>query len=109
MSAFDEIILKGGGIRYPKLTKKAYDRNPIVYQQVKAKHWLDLLKEGARPTEWEEPNEQGTNVQFELMTTAEDTQLAEMELSEFIQAVNEEYGKVVMTLDKKETTDEPLH
>ena len=105
MSAFDEIKFTGGGIRYPKLTNELFERNPVMYKQVKAMKWLDLLKEGMKPTKWEEPTEKGTNVLFEMMETAEDTQLAEMELSEFIQAVNEEYGKIIMTLQKRESND----
>lgn len=84
-----KISVTGGRINYPSLTNKLPD---VEYAKAKVHIWLYMLNDRQKPKRWLKANRKGTKVNFETVQSQADYDKGLVELQEYINQVNEEFG-----------------
>jgi hypothetical protein len=92
----------GGKIIQKKLTHKIDEE---TYAIGKAYFWMQLLKDGMRPKKWLKPNSKGTSVNFEMISSKEDKEIAFGEFKGYLNFVNDKHKTDLHIVEEGETNE----
>lgn len=82
--------MESGVIIGKELTRELELMNENMYEVYKLSLWIKLIKEGIRPVKWNKSEWNGTKIEFEIMKTKEDVQMA---MNQLINVLNKCYEK----------------
>lgn len=66
-----EVKVKGGMVKFSKLTSSLYKRDKRKYFLLQAEVWVEMLNDRLVPTKWYLPSKQGTSVEFKYVNSIE--------------------------------------